>query len=133
MGLPMVTRMLKQLFRKPATNPFPARYLPPSVITYLEAVSAGKAAIHPPVGVPEGFRGKITYNNESCTGCGLCARVCPAHALEVNRDEKCLTVYVGQCIACGQCTEACSRSSLHMSDDFLIADTNRYADALVLR
>lgn len=130
--LPMMRRVLKQLFMKPATNPFPARHLPPSVTDFLKLVGEGKASIHPPVEVHEGFKGKLIYNKESgCTGCSLCARVCPANAIEVNREEKCITVYNGHCIQCEQCTEVCMKNSLVMTKEFLTATTDRYSVDMV--
>jgi ferredoxin len=32
---------------------------------------------------PQRLRGKLLWNRESCTGCGLCAKDCPAGALDV--------------------------------------------------
>ena len=37
--LPMMPELLRQLFKKPATNAFPARYLPPSVTKFLQKVA----------------------------------------------------------------------------------------------
>lgn len=130
--LPMVPRVLKQLFNKPATNPFPARHLPKSITRFLEKVAAGKAELVLPIEVPEGFRGKIGYNPEGCTACAMCARVCPANAIEVNREEKTVTVYVGHCIQCGQCTEVCPKNNLFMTKEFLTATTDRYSKEMVL-
>ena len=94
--LPMMPELLRQLFRKPATNAFPARYLPPSVTKFLTSVAQGEAAINPPVPVPPKFRGKIAYDRESCIGCSLCLRVCPAHAIEFLPETKRIRIYVTQ-------------------------------------
>lgn len=131
--LPMLKHALQQMFKKPATNPFPARHLPKSVTLFLQQVAAGKAKIHPPVEVYDGFKGQIVYDNSTgCTACGLCARVCPANAIEINREEKCITVYRGHCIQCEQCTEVCMKNSLTMSKDFLTATTDRYSKEMVM-
>ncbi len=131
--LPMLQRVLKQLFKKPATNPFPARHLPPSVTDFLALVAEGKATINAPIEVPEGFKGQIIYDKEKgCTACGLCARVCPANAIEINREDKCITLYRGHCIQCEQCTEVCVKKSLYMSKEFLTATTDRYSAEMVL-
>ena len=58
-------------------------------------------------------------NADRCTGCKLCAKVCPAKAIEVK------TVFQGQtspavtfllsenkCVSCGLCTEACPEDAL---------------------
>jgi formate hydrogenlyase subunit 6/NADH:ubiquinone oxidoreductase subunit I len=131
--LPMVGRVLKQLFRKSATNPFPAPHLPVSVTAYLEDVAAGKAKMNPPIDVPQDYKGKIAYLKErGCTACGLCARVCPAYAITVNKAKKCITIYTGHCIQCGQCTEVCPKGSLVMTRQFLNATTDRYAPDMIL-
>ena len=131
--LPMLRRTLKQLFKKPATNPFPAKHLPPSITKFLEAVGEGKASIHPPIEVADGFKGKLVYDKEKgCTGCGLCARVCPANAIEVDRENKGIRVYAGHCIQCEQCTEVCMKGVLYMSKEFLTATTDRYSKEMVL-
>lgn len=74
--LPMFPELLKQLFRTPATNKFPAKYLPPSVTAFLEKVGAGQATLVPPVPTPPKFRGKIEYQRDGCIGCNLCVKVC---------------------------------------------------------
>ena len=130
--LPMVPRILRQMFSKPATNPFPSHHLPRSVTEFLDLVSKGEADLLPPVCAPEGFKGKITYEAADCTGCSLCARVCPANAIEVYKEEKCIVIYAGHCIQCAQCTEVCGKSSLSMSEEFLTATTDRYEASMII-
>ena len=89
--LPMMPELVRQLFRKPATNAFPARYLPPSVTEFLSQVAKGEAAINPPVPVPPKFRGKIAYDRESCIGCQLCLKVCPCACHRISPDNKACT------------------------------------------
>ncbi len=131
-GLPLVPELLKQLFRRPATNPFPSRYLPPSVTGFLAKVSLGEAAINPPVPVPPRYRGKIVYDRESCIGCQLCLKVCPAHAIEFLPETKRVRIYITQCIFCSQCNDICPKDSLHMSPEFLLATENRYAESQIV-
>lgn len=131
-GLPLVPELLKQLFRQPATNPFPSRHLPPSVTGFLAKVSRGEAAINPPVPVPPRYRGKIVYDRESCIGCQLCLKVCPAHAIEFLPETKRVRIFVTQCIFCSQCNDICPKDSLHMSPEFLLATEDRYGESQIV-
>ena len=81
-GLPMLREILAQSVKKPVTNLFPAVRLPKSVTGFLGSAAEGKAEILPPVETPPAFRGKISYDRAACNGCGLCMKVCPAHAIE---------------------------------------------------
>ncbi|MCU0632468.1 MAG: 4Fe-4S binding protein [Methanolinea sp.] len=130
--LPLFPELIRQLFREPATNRFPAKYLPPSVTGFLKDVGAGKATLIPPVPTPPRFRGKITYKSDCCIGCGLCVKVCPSHAIELIPDTKQIRVWVGQCIFCSQCTSICPKGGLSMTDEFLLADEDRYSENLIV-
>jgi ferredoxin len=132
MKLPMLGPLLDQLRKEPATNVFPARYLPPSVTRYLEMVGKGEAVLHPPIPIPPRFKGRLSYNDSTCTGCMLCVKVCPAHALEKVPGKKKIRHIVCQCISCEQCTVVCAAGSLKNSDEFLTAGTDRYAPSMVL-
>jgi NAD(P)H-quinone oxidoreductase subunit I len=130
--LPAFPEVLRQFLKKPATNLFPARYLPKSITGYLEKVAAGEATLTPPVAVPANFRGKIAYDRDACIGCKLCIRVCPAHAIEFIPETKTVRIFVTQCIFCSQCNDACPVSCLHMSDAFMVADADRYSENLIV-
>jgi formate hydrogenlyase subunit 6/NADH:ubiquinone oxidoreductase subunit I len=131
--LPMAGRALRQLFKRSATNLFPAPHLPRSITRYLEDAAAGKVTIIPPVATPPGFKGKIVYRKDKgCTACGLCARVCPAHAIVVNSPEKRIVIYTGHCIQCGQCVDICPRGTLALTDEFLTATEDRYGAGMIL-
>ncbi len=59
-------------------------------------------------------RGKVTFNEERCKGCGLCASVCPVKILELRRDILNNKGYhpIGiidpdKCIACISCALMC--------------------------
>ena len=132
MKLPLIPILLEQLFSKPATNPFIAKHLPPSVTGFLAKVAEGKATVSPPVPVGKGYKGLIGYEKEKCTGCGMCAKVCPAHAIEIRKEEKRITIFAGQCIQCEQCVEVCPFGCLWMTENFLTATTDRYADAMII-
>lgn len=130
--LPSIPEILKQVLKKPATNAFPAKYLPPSITGFLTLVGEGKATIHPPIATPPAFRGQIIYDRDTCIGCKICTKVCPAHAIEFIPETKRIRIYVTQCISCSQCNDACPVNALHMSDVFLTANEDRYAESLIV-
>lgn len=132
MPFPMVKELLRQLFKKPSTNPFPAPQLPPTVTGFLQDVGQGAATLNPPVPAPPRLRGKITYTRETCIGCNLCLKVCPAHAIEPLPAVKKVRFFVAQCIQCGQCVEICPKKCIALSDEFLNASHNRYSPELVI-
>jgi Fe-S-cluster-containing hydrogenase component 2 len=47
----------------------------------------------------------------SCTGCGVCVRICPAGAIGVSRGVA--IIDQGRCTACGACAEACPRAAIY--------------------
>jgi formate hydrogenlyase subunit 6/NADH:ubiquinone oxidoreductase subunit I len=128
--------LLKQLLSKPATNPFPVKYMPRSVTAVLQKVAAGQVAIHPPIPTPKDLRGKIAYDREKCIGCGLCVRVCPASVIELYKPEgeekSKIRMYVARCTFCAQCVDACPVGALAMTDEFLLANTDRFSENLII-
>jgi NADH-quinone oxidoreductase subunit I len=80
------------------------------------------------------FRGRpvlVTENGvERCVACGLCARVCPSLAIEVQASETDLEkerypikfeINMLRCIFCGFCEEVCPEEAIVMSDEYLLA------------
>ncbi len=124
--------ILKQLFQKPATNIFPAKYAPESTLSFLDKVAKQEAKLHPPVSVPPRFRGKIAYDRENCSGCQQCYKICPTHAIEWLPEEKKIKVFVSRCCFCAQCVDVCPVNTLAMTEEFLLASYDKYADELVI-
>lgn len=63
------------------------------------------------------MRGRVTFREERCKGCGLCVSVCPKHILAINEritNEKGYhpsgIVDQEKCIACANCAKICPDS-----------------------
>ncbi len=71
---------------------------------------------------PDNLRSKLQWNLDECTGCGLCAKDCPADAIDVivlDRKAKrfVFRYFVDHCTFCGQCVVSCRKGCLEMSSD----------------
>lgn len=80
---------------------------------------------------PASYRGRPVLVEENgverCVACGLCARVCPALAIEVQAHEtghekerapERFEINMLRCIFCGFCEEACPEEAIIMSDEY---------------
>jgi len=87
---------------------------------------------------PASFRGRPVLVEESgkerCVACGLCSRVCPALAIEVQAGETTLEkerypekfeINMLRCIYCGFCEEVCPEEAIVMSDEFELVFNNQ--------
>ncbi|OGU32846.1 MAG: NADH-quinone oxidoreductase subunit I [Ignavibacteria bacterium GWA2_35_9] len=88
---------------------------------------------------PASYRGRPVLvqekdGHERCVACGLCSRVCPSLAIEVQAAETELEkerypekfeINMIRCIFCGFCEEVCPEEAIVMSKDYEMAFTNR--------
>lgn len=87
---------------------------------------------------PPSFRGRPVLveenGKERCVACGLCSRVCPALAIEVQAGETELEkerfpekfeINMLRCIYCGFCEEVCPEEAIVMSDEFELVFNNQ--------
>ncbi len=61
--------------------------------------------------------GKPVQVPSKCVYCTICAKKCPAGALEVDRAAKTWTLNEDECVACGTCAEACPKKAILMPGD----------------
>jgi len=82
--------------------------------------------------VPEGLRGRQMFHPERCISCGLCARDCPAEAIEMVEvsGKKMPLIHLDSCIFCYVCVENCPRNALTESTIYELASTNKESLAL---
>ncbi|MCX7875877.1 MAG: NADH-quinone oxidoreductase subunit NuoI [Melioribacteraceae bacterium] len=88
---------------------------------------------------PASYRGRpvlVQEKNgvERCVACGLCSRVCPALAIEVQAAETELEkerypekfeINMLRCIFCGFCEEVCPEEAIVMSKDYELVFQDR--------
>lgn len=87
---------------------------------------------------PASFRGRPVLveenGKERCVACGLCSRVCPALAIEVQASETDLNkerypvkfeINMLRCIFCGLCEEACPEEAIVMSKEYELTFNNQ--------
>ncbi|MCD6495868.1 MAG: 4Fe-4S binding protein [Candidatus Aenigmarchaeota archaeon] len=123
--LTMQIELIKQLFRKAFTNPFPVKRAPASTVKLLEDVKSGKKSLNPPVPVPEDFRGEIAYDRDKCIGCQLCTKVCPADAVVFQPKTRKIRYYPFRCTFCGECVKICPVNALSFTKEFLLASEKK--------
>jgi formate hydrogenlyase subunit 6/NADH:ubiquinone oxidoreductase subunit I len=101
----MLEEVFQNIFKKPATQKYPA--------------------VKPRI--PDGFRGRQIFDITLCISCGLCARDCPAKAIEMIDVEgkKRPLFHLDLCIFCYQCAESCPRNAIKSSEFFEIASTDK--------
>lgn len=99
----MTKIVIKNLFSKPATRPYP---------------SVKRDYV-------QDTRGKITVTISNCIFCMLCQKKCPTDAITVDKVEKKWTINRLRCIHCGYCVEKCPKDCLMQENQFPLSMTQR--------
>lgn len=94
----MLTDVFSAFLSKPITQKYPSQRTP----------------------APEKLRGRLFWEHNRCSGCGLCVKDCPANALEVitidRANKRFVMVYhLDKCTYCAQCVVNCRFKCLEMS------------------
>jgi len=66
---------------------------------------------------------KPIQKGNSCAGCGQCAQICPAEAIQTG--DKKITFDYDQCIRCYCCQEICPQDAIHFHKGLLVRILNR--------
>ncbi len=65
---------------------------------------------------------------EKCTACGLCARVCPYHAIEGGKEQGYYRVVEAACQGCGACVPECRFGAIdqtHFSEEQMVSQIDQ--------
>lgn len=79
---------------------------------------------------PAAFRGMPRLKREACDAEAVCAEVCPANAISVQRESAdgwTWTLDRAACLGCGRCLEACPSQALEAESLFELASHSREA------
>ncbi len=62
----------------------------------------------------------LSFNQESCTGCGACVKYCPGHVLEMGPEGIPYERYPDDCWYCGVCQVECPQDCITLLFPYLI-------------
>ena len=84
-----------------------------------------------PAFTPERLRGRIEFKAESCEGCRICERVCPANAIRFAKTPDGMTFdcWHDTCVFCGTCAFYCPSGSIRQTGEWALAhvQADKYA------
>ena len=96
----MLSDVVRSAWRKPATRRYPYVIRP----------------------APPRLRGKLIWNPEKCTGCGLCTKDCPSEAITLVVNDKQTKTFVmrydmDRCTFCAQCVQNCKFKCINLDSN----------------
>lgn len=110
MRFPFAKEAVTNLFSSPSTVPFPAIDVP----------------------AKPGYRGRLQFDPDKCTGCGLCVRVCSPAAITVktelsedgNVEMITRSFDMTSCTFCQTCEDFCDTGAIRLTEDYHMAVTD---------
>ena len=72
---------------------------------------------------PEGLKGHISIDVDTCILCGMCDRSCPTDCLKVDKAQRSWSINRFSCIQCGYCVTVCPKKCLFMKPGYAPAAT----------
>jgi NADH-quinone oxidoreductase chain I len=86
--------------------------------------------------LPKGFRGRHLLYLEKCTGCGICAWICPERCISMvpitdnkeyyqNPEKRFPQYWYARCCFCHFCTDYCPTGALDYTPDYELAEYDR--------
>jgi ferredoxin len=59
--------------------------------------------------------GRVAFDQDKCTGCGQCARICPASAIiMVDKKPQMVLDLENECMACADCMAICPEGAVDL-------------------
>lgn len=107
MKFPYIKEAVESIFKNPVTEKYPFNKIE----------------------LPEGFRGKIEFDETKCTGCGICIKVCAASAITktvetTGEGRKVVMEFdMGSCTFCSFCSDFCPKSAISLSKEYSMIKT----------
>lgn len=89
-----------------------------------------------PIELTQRYRGKLDIDPAKCTGCQVCAMVCPAGVITMIElgtrkvGDRELAVRrpifdLSTCISCGECVDSCAFNALELTKQFELATPDK--------
>jgi ech hydrogenase subunit F len=91
--------------------------MPLMLPTVLKNLFTGYATRLYPTQVREPFenaRGQISFNEDKCIMCSVCAQRCPSVAITVDKKKNELTFHPFRCIVCEVCVHVCPSDAIDL-------------------
>ena len=77
---------------------------------------------------PEGLKGHIAIDVETCILCGICQKTCPTGSIVVDKPGEEWRIDRFSCVQCGACWRACPKESLTMENTYTTPSTSKFID-----